>query len=438
MQQDTTPPEQTDSTLPAGTSPPANDLNADMAPQPVKKSGKKLISVAILLMLLVVGAATYWYFFIRSDPPSQQNAVVTPITASSGKFYFTKNASEIAVYDPAAKKQEIVSIKLEGDNRAILASSAGNNQSIMFAANGKSALVASQTYVPNKEEIESSELSIFENGKETKLLTLPYLKGRELLTDWALSSDGSMVYYLTSVASAQNTDKQKSILHLQSMNIKEKVPKLIKSDISDPAMVKSPLIVNKEGVLKFYAHEDKVIEEHSVSSDKYSVRSVGAPTCVCSLAFPQALSPDGKMIMLDAVKDGEQGGFSYYTMNLADGKTTQLGVPDADHIQWHPWLWSADSSKLAFTVLSFHSEDKPEKEPRVEVMDVSTKKHEKLMSSTNPKDSFSILSWSLDGRLLAVLRNKELVLYDMTDKKVLETGIELGDFPDISAGYGWY
>src|SRR5690606_28518908 len=99
------------------------------------------------------------------------------------------------------------------------------------------------------------------------------------------------------------------------------------------------------GNIYYYVfNEGSALTEHKVSGNTYTSRKIERVACdnavTCAIEYPQPLSPDGKQLILEDIKDGEKGGFSYYLLDLSSGKTNKLWDFKDSSIQAGWAFWS--------------------------------------------------------------------------------------------------
>lgn len=402
------------------------------APEKGPKKSRKKLTLILLFVLLLSGGAAYWYFVLRDTRPSlvvqNQQSPKEPVVNTAGTFYIASDR-KITLYEPVTKKQETRNIELDGD-RAIYPSSLGSNRPITFSKDGKKMLLISGTYSEEGlGDFKTFHLSVFENQKETELLRLE-AADQNTLIDWVISRDGKSVYYLQ-----QNA---KNALDLYMIRVEDKQPVILKNAVIEPGTDRTPLLMMEDGSMVTYSQTEKSVTKHQVISGIYSAKAIGKVSCACMFETPQALSPDGKSLTLESQEDGQKGGFTYQLFSTETGKTKELGAPaDKYNEQWLNMVWSPDSKQIVLDVVEFGEQSKF-KEPRIELLEVATKKATKIASQDDVQKTLSVLSWSLDGRLIAFEDNGTVGFYDAEKKDWHYPADFRSEQIDSSISFGWY
>lgn len=405
------------------------------APEKPPKKNKKKLLIGLLLVLLLAGGVAYWYFVLNKDEPTPvvTQPADTPITAASGKFYVQKGSGELVEYNPVTNKQKTISLLIKQD--ASLANLiVGSNHPVMFSADGSKMLVVSQSFTGEGEgELAGWQLSLVEKGKSTPLVEV---KAPINFADWLLTPDGKKVYYVTQQATDQADPKNTQVKKLYGLTAEDGKSAEIKGAFVEGHSNMTPLTIDKGGVLQFYSENGykTPITRYYVTDNTLMSKALGTPTCACSFEFPQPISPDGKSILLEQIKDGQTGDFSYYLFSTANGKTTPFLTPEDKNTQWNPTFWSPNSSQIALSSFPFNA-DNEATNPYVAIVTVASKKQDKIMTTDHKEKAVQLMGWSPDGRLLAVVdASNKLIVYDTVNKSSATIDIKIEDFQ----AFGWY
>jgi Tol biopolymer transport system component len=279
-------------------------------------------------------------------------------------------------------------------------------------------------------ERDSTIISVFENDKETKLVELKATTGQSIV-DWLVSPDSTKIYYLT-----QDSDKGNINLHM--LSISDKKDTVIKANLAEPGTINNPLFMTRDRTLLIYSGgENYELTEHKVTAAGYSKRDLRAP-CKCILNYPQAISPDGKKLLLIEQTSGEApSDFIYYVLDTLTNKNTKIAKSTTNE-QWASSIWSPNSDSIFYSTASFGDTPSTFK-PRLEMIGINNKKPKSVIKDElRSKDQVSALSWSPDGRYLVYSQNDKVRFYDMETGKILSNSINSESFATSDKSFGWY
>lgn len=410
-----------------------------------KRNTKKLLLIMLAVLLIAGGAVlTYIFLFMKSEPAPQPVAVnQSAEQAYTHRFYISDAKGTLTLYDPVGKRSEIIKLDLSED-RLLHGGSLGQNQPVVFSGDGKTVLYATATPKPGDGlmELESTTLSVFADGKEIKLKTYAVADG-QTIADWQLSGDAKTVYYL--VAGEKSDTGDPAMLSLYSIPSAGGEEKLIKENIakgtSDGGAEASLLRDNSGSIVYYATDEDGVLVEYKITDEQYTSRRVGKVDCAgiasCSLETPKPLSPDGKQLLLESIKDGQMGSFGYHLLDLATAKTTSLYEPPVatEQLTWS--FWSPDSRQIVADVSSF-GDPKPDFRQRITLISIADGKATALVTAKDSATTLTVLGWSPDGRFLAFSENDKLKLYEFSSKEIVDMDLETLFDTSSDRSFGWY
>lgn len=412
---------------------------------PLKKPRRKLFVILgiILLAIIAGGAATYYLMSENKSVPvgDRQSALYQSSAEQNAKFYYTSNtdgSNKVVVYDPASDtKETLAELNLDND-RFINTSVAGTNQNVQIAAKGQKIFYASVVSKPGFIEGGEGEpprdrelISIFEDGQETTLLDIK-VNGDDFRTgvsieDWVVSPDGSVVYYL--VATPNKGDPE---LHM--ITVSDKKDTLIKAGLLVEQTTSTPLHVMPDGTLLLYAFVPGYkLDEHKVVNGQYSTKSLGEMGCNCMLEWPQALSPDGKKLLLGEQSSGSNpSDFTYYVFDIATEGIAAISNP-LTNLSWYSSYWSPDSTHVVHGISNFG--EAADFKPKIEIVSTSNKTTQTLVGEGKQS---SPAGWSNGGRYMVFTEGKKFKFYDFYTESVLDNSIETDvDFGGSDQSWGW-
>jgi Tol biopolymer transport system component len=361
----------------------------------MKKLNSKGFSVIEgLLKFVIVGIIGFvgWYVYQRSN----QASVTNPSQKAVSKFYYT-DGNKVISYNPVSGEQITTTLPLT-DERFITSWSAGTNMTVQTANDGKDIFYSSAKPKQNatdtslgEPERESSIISVYKNGAETQLVDIAADDGQNII-DWAVSKDGSKLYYIIQKSNKGNLD-------LHAVTVSNKQDKLVKSDISEPGTINNPLFLTNDGTLLVYSADSYTLTEHKVTQGlEYSSKALGKP-CECSLDYPQAISPDGKKILLEDSTSGETpADFTNHVFETALNKKTILSGPKTN-VQWATSIWAPNNTSVLYSTAPFG--DTPDSfKGKISVIGIKDKKEKNIVTAKDSKDTLQAVSWSPDGRYI--------------------------------------
>lgn len=387
----------------------------------------------IFVVILICGLGIFVY-------QNQNDTQVTKInTLSSSTLYFTE-IDHLITYNPATNQQKLITLNLS-ENRYLSSNSAGINDSVQVKDKGNKIF-----YISNKPkaganlngegepEIESVILSLFESNQESKLLEL---KTSQLnIIDWVADTTGQNIYLLS-----QEPNKGK--INLNKLVVQGKHFSTIAADVIEPGTVNNPLFITDNGALLFYSSGGNYsLTQHKYQNDEYSTKILGA-ICNGMLEFPQAISPNGKKLLLEESTNGElPSDFSYNLIDVEKSSCRKISQPTTNTQNLRAY-WSPDSSKIVYSTALF-GEYNSDFRPNIVLLDIPKNKSEVLINGgpgdSDPETGLSlmVLSWSPDGRFITFYQGGELKIYDVIKNKILEKSLGNTGYNINTESLGWY
>ncbi|MET0779437.1 MAG: hypothetical protein ABWY71_01245 [Candidatus Saccharimonadales bacterium] len=239
--------------------------------------------------------------------------------------------------------------------------------------------------------------------------------------DWLLTADGKEVVYVDTVLNDQKVVLTQT---LYSYNISNGKSTKI-GDVSRPMDRNNTGLfeVIKDKTVSFYTAQDDGIyqtkydrNKHTVTNTKVVIKSYDTG----SLGQP---SPDGTKLIYFG--NNAAANATTYLFDLKDGGVTPLVKTPAKYGGYSGGYWSPDS-KLIVVTSSLKDVDGAHYKNQVTTIDtvVKSTKTEVIAENTalaaeNPKNFYSVTSWSADGRYITYVQNNQLHYYDLDQKKLL-------------------
>lgn len=429
---------------------PASTAPADAPLQPpgggARAKFKAIVVGAIVLVVLGVGGyfAYTKSFNKAAAPTSSVEPSPSPAAAAKAQYaYIESNDKTVALYNTLTKSKTGVALTL-GAGELIANASTGNNSWLQYSRDGQVLAYASTTQSTKCDvvcAVEGAQIYV-KNGKATPQAVVKFAAGK-ILNDFALSPDGSTVYYLQTRSKAETDgyDLYKYVVQSNATTlIKEQV-------VSSAQPSKTPLFALADGSVHFFDSINGVVRHYSVKDGAFAAKTFTVTsTCSdCRVEYGNPLSPDGKTLVLES--GTTQSKFSYYTLNLSDGSIKlRLTTPKATE-QLGKVAWSPDGTSFAYDISANGGAGQNDTtlKFRVDVYDVATGKITTGPSDTSPGVSnpkfnqswVNLLSWAPDSKSILFSNQGQVKIYQLATGSAVATDLPLST-PAPSVGYGWF
>ena len=408
--------------------------------QPGKKNRKKLIILGLVFIILLLGGILFYFYIGRNDADVNQSlsGVNQQTPQENYSFYIYDNSGTLNVYDPKTQTKSIVEDKSFG----ITVEPPQELGAFRFSKDG-SALIY-ETFIEDKARSHSGESGDFVATKESYL----YLKvGSQIqqvahvsLPDAEFSSvitpDKLTIFYILN----------RSDLH--KYDLVNKKDTLVKENVFNGKETGEPPTLYADNKALVFYLEKPGITEYRYENNTLNSRAMdtGSFCSSCNLTLDGSVSPDGKSLVL--ISPPVDGKFRFYLLNLTNGEhkeivATSKSTEGLDSIA----VWSPDSKSIAYQFSPYGNEGHDEVgfKNRFEILDLESGRKTIGFSDPSPgiknpdytKHFVQLLDWSPNNAYIAFANNGRAKLYQVSNQKVIDTGISQASPFGSGTFYTW-
>jgi hypothetical protein len=415
--------------VPGGLQPQTPTLQSPpLAPKPKRDNAKLMLialSTGVGVLVVLIIAALVWPK--GGKTPVAQQPKSTPV----GQYYHidavksnghTKGSYDYSINltNPASNETQLRDLSTDWP----LVDTA--RHPLQFSKDGWAYLFAIQdvnadgyTATPNSFQLVVGRWP--QSHEKVILKDMPYPSGM----DWLLTADGKEVIYVDNVL---NSDKAITGQALYSFSISTGKSTRIGS-VSRPGDHENSALFEtaKDDTVSYFTSMDDGMYRTTYDRKKHTVSS---SKVVISSSFDKGYmgqpSPDGSQLSYFSSSPASPDA-TVYVMNVTTGAVTPMLKTPLKYGGYSGGYWSPDGKYIVISS-SIKDVDGQHYKNTIITVDTTTKatKTETLMDNNvvaadNPKNTFSLTSWSPDARYIAYIQNNQLHYYDYQGKKHVQT-----------------